>query len=158
VHGDAKAANIVFSDEAPSKLGDGQLVAGLVDFAYVGRGHPMKDIAYLLGCSAADGEAQEQAVLLAYHTELCHRLSQSNTTAAAADGDALAPDLRSLQVGLELAYADFARFMAGWGWWCSSYIAARTRRLLDQLDHGEEGHAGQFYEKAMHRAFPLHPQ
>lgn len=30
---------------------------GLVDFAYVGKAQPMKDIAYLLGCAADDGGA-----------------------------------------------------------------------------------------------------
>ena len=72
------------------------------------------------------------------------------------------PTLHSLEVGLDLAYADLARFMAGWGWWCGAYIEERAKRVLDRLDGIPEGekwteeeHGSGYYESVMLRAFPL---
>ena len=101
VHGDAKVANFCF----PESPGGG---VAAVDFQYVGGGVGVKDVAYFLG-SCYD------------ERQLCRR----------ADGwldvyfDRLAAALRRREVAIEpvvsawrrlypVAWADFARFLAGW--------------------------------------------
>lgn len=115
VHGDAKPANFCF---AP-----GGAVAA-VDFQYAGGGCGMKDVAYLLY-----GVEDTAPLLDAYFAELRSRL------AGRADADALEEEWRTLY---PIAYADFARFLAGWspGHWRSDARAQRiTRRVLDALAH-----------------------
>ncbi|MEC8191874.1 MAG: inositol monophosphatase family protein [Myxococcota bacterium] len=99
VHGDAKLANFLFSE-------DGRGVAA-VDFQYVGRGAAMKDVAYFVGSclNGPDCERQEGALLEAYFSALRAHLP------AAVDAAALEAEWRSLY---PVAWADFERFMMGW--------------------------------------------
>jgi hypothetical protein len=130
-HGDAKAANFLFS-------ADGRRVAAY-DFQYCGAGLGAKDVVYLIVSSVdgsllgagADGAAgAERALLLHYHAALRARL-RALGKARAAEGygfeSALLPHY-------ELALVDYCRFMAGWGWWgASRYAQARVQGVLARL-------------------------
>lgn len=122
VHGDAKPANFCFDPRGPT--GEGAVAA--VDFQYVGGGSGMKDVAYLL-----HGEPEPERALDVYFTHLRRAL-------------AARPDLRVDAADVEregralypIAYADFARFMAGWApsHWKRDTTAQRlTRATLRRL-------------------------
>ncbi len=97
VHGDAKPANFCF----------GAGVAA-VDFQYVGGGCGMKDVAYLLGCLApAELDRNGDRLLDTYFALLRAELEGRDDV----DGAALEAEWRALY---PLAWADFARFLAGW--------------------------------------------
>ncbi|MBX3230484.1 MAG: phosphotransferase [Labilithrix sp.] len=89
VHGDAKPANFCFAD-------DGAVAA--LDFQYAGGGCGMSDVAYLLD------EPEPGRALDAYFAHL--RAAQP-----AVDAGALEAEWRALY---PIAYADYARFLAGW--------------------------------------------
>jgi len=96
IHGDAKPANLCF--------GPGGVAA--VDFQYVGGGCGMRDVAYLLSCLPSRWcETHASAALDHYFSVLRASLP------ATADGDAVEAEWRAL---LPVAWADFARFLAGW--------------------------------------------
>ena len=98
VHGDAKVANICFSN-------DGNHVA-MVDFQYVGRGCGMRDVAYFLGSCLSDTDCEQYAdkLLAIYFAELIRHVQ-------ADDKAALESEWRALY---STAWADFHRFLAGW--------------------------------------------
>jgi hypothetical protein len=94
VHGDAKPANFCF----------GPAEAAAVDFQYVGRGPGIRDVAYLLGAlSGPELEANLDACLDLYFGHLRLRLGAA-AGPVEAEGRALFP----------IAWADYARFLAGW--------------------------------------------
>jgi len=96
VHGDAKPANFCF----------GPAGVAAVDFQYVGGGVGVKDVAYLLGClSDAELQANGDALLDRYFELLGGALS------SAIDAAAVEAEWRAL---FPTAWADFARFLAGW--------------------------------------------
>ena len=120
VHGDAKLANLCFSNA-------GDDVAA-VDFQYVGGGVGIKDVAYFLG-SALDEDAladRDEALLDTYFGHLDRALDEAGHRARA---DAVIADWRRLY---PLAWTDFYRFLAGWspGHW---KIHDYTRRLADEV-------------------------
>lgn len=102
VHGDAKIENFCFSH-------NGQRVAA-VDFQYVGGGCGIKDVAYLLdsALSPRDCSAWEQELLACYFDEL-HSALQARS--ARIDFTPLKDEWTRLY---PIAWADFARFVAGW--------------------------------------------
>lgn len=120
VHGDAKLANLCFSEEG----------VAAVDFQYVGGGVGVKDVAYFLG-SALDGAALEREAdgwVEHYFTRLEQHLTTEGHDAAAVHGEwsALLP----------LAWADFERFLDGWApdhWKRSPYARAQVRAALDMI-------------------------
>ena len=96
VHGDAKLANFLFTQDKA------QVAA--VDFQYVGRGAAMKDVAYFVG-SCLDGpecERLENELLDVYFDALRPCLPNQ------VDAPALEAEWRSLY---PVAWADFERFM-----------------------------------------------
>ncbi|KAG8468114.1 hypothetical protein KFE25_007166 [Diacronema lutheri] len=141
VHGDAEWANMLFRRDV-----DGRLVAQLYDFQFVGRAPPTKDVAYLLytATDAPYGSAEERSLVAHYHAEL--------TSVLHARGIA-PPGLAAFEQSLDVASADLARFLVGWGWWARPGLAARTRKLLDELDGGTQLSAS-LYATALAAARP----
>ena len=121
VHGDAKLANFLFSD-------DHARVAA-VDFQYVGRGAAMKDVAYFVGSclNGAECERREEELLAAYFAELRACLPPEVEAAA------LEAEWRALY---PVAWADFERFMSGWSPGhrkLTDYSDATTERAIDEV-------------------------
>ncbi len=120
VHGDAKVANICFSEDSSR--------VAMVDFQYVGKGCGMRDVAYFLGSCLDETECSRYADLLldVYFEELgkhvCADIQQ-----------ALEAEWRDLYA---IAWADFHRFLAGWmpeHKKIHRYTRAMTQRALSQL-------------------------
>ncbi|MGB0638703.1 MAG: phosphotransferase, partial [Myxococcota bacterium] len=99
VHGDAKLANFLFTN-------DHARVAA-VDFQYVGHGAAMKDVAYFVGSclSGPECERLEEELLDLYFSSLGDILPDN------VDAMALETEWRLLY---PVAWADFQRFMSGW--------------------------------------------
>jgi hypothetical protein len=77
-----------------------------------------------------DAEGGEMRLLQHYHTALCAELRRHGKTAAA---DSFPYEQLAAQV--EVALADFVRFMAGWGMWGNAeWACSRTRQTLAMLD------------------------
>jgi len=98
VHGDAKPANFCFHPTDP--------VVAAVDFQYVGGGPGCKDVVYLLG----DVDRSELQAGLEHYFEA---LEQALVAQAHPD-KIIAPLLAEWRDLLPLAWADYARFLAGW--------------------------------------------
>lgn len=95
VHGDAKAANLCF----------GPAGVAAVDFQYVGGGPGIVDVAYLLSCLPPRWRARHtDRALDTYFAALRGRLGSK--------GAAVETEWRGLY---DVAWADFARFLQGWG-------------------------------------------
>lgn len=121
VHGDAKLANFLFTEDRAR--------AAAVDFQYVGRGAAMKDVAYFVGSclSGPECERREAELLAVYFDALGARLPQE------VDAAALEAEWRALY---PVAWADFERFMQGWSpghYKLTGYSDATTERALDQV-------------------------
>lgn len=104
VHGDAKLANLCFSDD--QSLGR----LAVVDFQYVGKGVGMKDLAYLLGACLNQNDLfkYEEVILNEYFLQFKNALVHFQIEV---DFIQLQQEWRSLY---PLAWADFYRFLLGW--------------------------------------------
>ena len=129
VHGDAKLANFVFSQ-------DGKRVAA-VDFQYVGKGCGMKDVIMLLSSAVPPEECEQRCpeLLENYFTYLqkAVQLHNSNETNNPIDFHQLEKAWRALYC---LAWADFHRFLKGWSpehWKIHPYSEQLTQQALAQL-------------------------
>ncbi|KAI5815345.1 kinase-like domain-containing protein, partial [Pyronema omphalodes] len=104
VHGDLKAANIVFAK--------GYENCAVYDFQYVGAGLGVVDLVYFLGTAVDravmghDGKVQE--LLKVYWEELVGVLGEVGLGGYTED---------LMKRDLELAALDWRRFMEGWGMW-----------------------------------------
>lgn len=121
VHGDAKLANFLFSEDHAE--------VGAVDFQYVGRGAAMKDVAYFAGScmSGPECEREEAALLDVYFDALRFQLPDT------VDAEALEKEWRALY---PVAWADFERFMMGWSPGhrkLTEYSDATTERALEAI-------------------------
>jgi hypothetical protein len=99
VHGDAKLANFCFAE-------NGAVAA--VDFQYVGGGCGMKDVAYFIGSCLNETECEQyETELLAYYFSALKK---------ALDGCDINPTEleKEWRQMYPIAWADFARFLAGW--------------------------------------------
>ena len=119
VHGDAKLANFLFTQDRSA--------VAAVDFQYTGRGAAMKDVAYFIGSclTGSECERMEAAVLDVYFDALRPALS------AEIDGGALESEWRHLY---PFAWADFQRFMQGWSPGhrkLTAYSDATTQRAIE---------------------------
>lgn len=131
IHGDAKEANILWTDV-------GELA--MCDFQYCGKGPPTRDLAYFF-CSSTNPE-DEDALLQVYYEELIKLLPDTVTK----------PTFEKLQESLEVAFCDYARFMAGWGWWGND-ILRRVLAFLNRLDGGSDLGSEEAYDEAVRREF-----
>ena len=121
VHGDAKLANFLFSQDHTK--------VAAVDFQYVGRGAAMKDVAYFVGSCMSGPECQRKAsdLLEVYFSALRPCLPGQ------VDAVALESEWRELY---PLAWADFQRFMMGWSPGhrkLSDYSDATTERAINRI-------------------------
>lgn len=147
IHGDAKDANILLSKHPET----GVTVVTLCDFQYCGKGSPAKDLAYLF-CTTSIVQIrtrqQERAALEFYWQQLTQRLQATSLH------DQAPPTLAELSDSLDLAYCDFVRFMAGWGYWgSSSTVIGRVKEVLDRLDGGHDLGSENDYHKAVEREY-----
>jgi len=136
IHGDAKEANILVSKNKQSK----QTFVTLCDFQYCGMGAATKDLAYFF-CSSVSPD-DERSALEFYLQQLTNRLPN----------DVTPPTMEELHDSLELAYCDFYRFMAGWGYWGSGG-EDRVKAVLHRLDGGKDLGSEQAYDDAVRREY-----
>ncbi|ORZ38509.1 kinase-like domain-containing protein [Catenaria anguillulae PL171] len=103
VHGDAKAANVLFSESGDT--------CALVDFQYVGRGCGMRDVVYLVATSVDMARCGEYAQVIEdwYWKVLVRELAVGEHSAP--------PGLAECLDMFEVALLDWCRFMCGWGRW-----------------------------------------
>ena len=121
VHGDAKTTNFCF---APRR---GPVAA--VDFQYVGGGAGIKDVVYFFSSCLGPRECDRHAdrLLDVYFTALARHID------GATDFDDLEREWRALY---PFAWADFARFLAGWApghWRRHRYSQRLIREALRRL-------------------------
>jgi hypothetical protein len=126
-HGDLKACNM--------SLSSNPLYVTFVDFQYIGKACPAKDLAYLFCCGLdVDDdfvERQEIELLQLYIDELyANDVGRGNK--------APLPTLQGLKIALDLAYCDLYRWMLGWGIWGNSFLSERVANVF------EEGIAAKF--------------
>jgi hypothetical protein len=138
VHGDAKDANMLFYFKDSIQRKD-NLRVSMYDFQYCGKGPPTKDLAYFF-CVAAHDNSSDYVVY--YHNELLKRL----------ESGAYRPTLEELNDSLQLSYCDWARFMAGWGFWGID-ISDKVILVLDRLDGGVNLGTENAYDEAIRREY-----
>jgi hypothetical protein len=134
IHGDTKDANIL--------LLNGSSEVALYDFQYCGKGSPTRDLAYYL-CTSSDHDNEDYAKH--YYDQLVKNLSKN-------DSFFPPPTYKHFKDSLELALADFCRFMAGWGYWGDD-VKGRVKELLDRLDGGKDLGSEEAYDEAIRREF-----
>jgi len=143
-HGDAKGANIMYSQGT-----GGAPVALVYDFQYCGKASAAKDLAYFFNVEVHTSTAQQEAPLLqTYLRELSGLLEARGERP---------PSLEELQTSLEIALCDWRRFsligLGGWG--NSSVDRSRVREVLDKLDGGRPLASEEGYSEAIRVHFPL---
>lgn len=158
IHGDPKGDNLLLS-EAGAR-GE-TTTAAAYDFQYVGGGLGARDVAYFL-TAAVDPrvlEAHEDALVAAYHAALLEGLEGREgrpEDAESVDACRASYPLDALRDDLELAVADYARFMAGWGYWGNAeWAEATASRCLDRIDAGKTLDSEEAYVHAVARAYPF---
>ena len=139
VHGDTKDANILLAENGAD--------IAFCDFQYCGAGPPSKDLAYFL-CTNMVSDAEERKELVdLYFEELCQHLRENPSVT-----EKQMPTRQQLDDSLELAFCDFCRFMAGWGYWGYD-LSKQVKKTLDKIDGGKKLRSESDYEKAMERVF-----
>ncbi|KAG0621635.1 hypothetical protein M758_3G036300 [Ceratodon purpureus] len=122
IHGDCKAANILFSADSST--------CALYDFQYVGGGLGAQDLVYFIGTSI-DGailrkNGAHEELLNYYYQELKTALKLRNLNA---DKDLFT--FAVLKSQFEVALVDWMRFMAGWGRWGNAgWVESNVRSIL----------------------------
>jgi hypothetical protein len=135
VHGDAKDANMLFYHDKEQK----NLCISMYDFQYCGKSPPTKDVAYFLCVAAHDNDCKYVEY---YHEQLLKCLGPNDYR----------PTWKELNDSLQLAYCDWARFMAGWGLWGSD-ISDHVIAVLDRLDGGTDLGSEYAYREAVRKEF-----
>lgn len=122
-HGDLKACNMAMSTD-PSYV-------TFVDFQYLGKACPAKDLAYLFVCGMDIDhdfeERQESELVKLYIDEL------AANGVGGGDKNASLPTLAEMRRALDLAYCDLYRWMLGWGVWGNGFLEGRVERCLDNV-------------------------
>ena len=181
VHGDPKGDNLLLSEpgsiyssasSGSSSSGAGSpgvtpvITAAAYDFQYCGGGLGVRDVAYFL-CSAVDSRtlgAREDDLVTAYHAALLKGLRARGGGEGEDGGDggvgggssSCSYPLEALRDDLELAVADYSRFMSGWGYWGNaSWAEAKTLKCLDRIDGGKILPSEEDYVRAVARAYPF---
>lgn len=137
IHGDAKDANMLFFQNKRT----GKVCVSMYDFQYCGKAPPTKDLAYFLCVAAHDDN--DPKYLAYYHEQLLLKKTMSSHDH---------PTLQELQDSLQLAYCDWARFMAGWGFWGTD-ISHKVIVVLDRLDGGKDLGSEDAYREAVLREY-----
>lgn len=126
--------------------------AAFYDYQYCGKGCPTQDLAYFL-CATCDIENDEEELVSYYHNKLTEALLAQMTQMGQDQSSMqhVIPTLNHLKESLQVAYADYCRFMSGWGYWgtSSGQVQDRTRALLDRIDGGKDLGSEEAYERAI---------
>jgi hypothetical protein len=124
LHGDLKAANILFSGELDS--------CACYDFQYCGKGLGVVDLVYFLSTSVdarimGNPEAVER-LLDVYYQELQKQVL--------ANGDDMGGYTKEgMMQDLDMAKVDWYRFQAGWGFWSNGFASeSKVKTILARLD------------------------
>mmetsp|Transcript_21917 Transcript_21917/g.51684 ORF Transcript_21917/g.51684 Transcript_21917/m.51684 type:complete len:458 (+) Transcript_21917:201-1574(+) len=159
IHGDPKSENIMIMTTTET-LDAKKKTAAFYDFQYCGQGSPTQDLAYYF-CSTCDIDNDEDRLLSYYHERLVQELqyridsmtpsSSSSTTSY----EHVIPTLDHLKRSLDVAYADYCRFMSGWGYWgtSSSDVQRRTRSFLNKIDNGKDLKTEGAYDEAIRKVY-----
>lgn len=154
VHGDTKDANILYSSS--SEL-------AFCDFQYTGRGPPSRDLSYYFCSSHVDDLEEQTSLLDVYYQDLTKYLREKNTMVTDSSETSTTstsnqqqphtiPTRQQLDDSMELAYADYCRFMCGWGYWGYD-LSAQVKATLEKLDGGKMLQSEDDYQQAVRRVF-----
>lgn len=157
IHGDAKEANMLFIHKDGKKKcgggrnsdnGGGGITVGMYDYQYCGKAPPTVDLAYYF-CVSTSVQTTNcyKQYMQYYHQQL---LSKLNIHSVAPQHEL--PTLEALEESLELALADFQRFLCGWGSWGSD-ISSMVIKVLNRLDSGTILASEDEYRLAMLREY-----
>ncbi|VEU36399.1 unnamed protein product [Pseudo-nitzschia multistriata] len=119
-HGDLKACNMSLSRNPD--------FVTLVDFQYLGKACPAKDLAYLFVCGIDvddDFEARREDELLRLYIE------ELAANGVGDDADAPLPTMEKLKEALDLSYCDLYRWMLGWGVWGNGFLEGRVEACMN---------------------------
>lgn len=123
MHGDAKAANIMFSKDGKE--------AAMYDFQYVGKGLGVVDLVYFLGTSVERGVMRNQTTvdkLLGAYWEELERCADKKELEKMGG-------LEGLKSDLNVAIVDWWRFMAGWGEWGNGWVSdSKAREIVEKWE------------------------
>jgi Phosphotransferase enzyme family len=134
VHGDTKDENLLYDNSG---------AVAFCDFQYSGRGPPTRDLAYYFCTAHVEQEEEREELIQLYFDQLLQHLGQRHQDL---------PTRQQLDDSLELAFCDFCRFMAGWGFWGYD-LSGQVQATLDKLDGGKELETEQDYQEAVERVF-----
>jgi thiamine kinase-like enzyme len=116
IHGDPKAANMLFSDTKVS----------FVDFQFSGKSLGTIDLAHILATSADRDVLENENELLGIdYDELMFRLNERELTSAVNE---YTKDI--FLKHYNWAILDWVRFMEGWGYWGNIEYAKKSRILI----------------------------
>lgn len=101
IHGDCKAANILFSKDSSA--------CALFDFQYVGRGPAVRDVLYFFASSVPNLDVYEDELLQYYHRAIQHALKSRGMHEVAEEYDFL-----TMISHYEYCLLDYHRFLLGW--------------------------------------------
>lgn len=123
IHGDAKLANFMFSDNS----------VAAVDFQYIGFGVGIKDFMYFISSVLSSEQCYklEESLLSHYFNEL--KLATSKNTDIEIDFEELELEYRKLYA---FVWADFTRFLMGWApdhFKLHDYALEQTTKCLSLL-------------------------
>jgi thiamine kinase-like enzyme len=166
IHGDAKEANMLFIHKDGTKKkkiggdrssdGGDDITVGMYDYQYCGKAPPTVDLAYYF-CVSSSVQSTNcyREYLQYYHQQLLSKLNCCNDTRnthhSALPQHEL-PTLDALEESLELALADFQRFLCGWGQWGSDILSI-VIKVLNRLDGGTILTSEDEYRLAMLREY-----
>lgn len=127
IHGDCKAANIVFNSK--SIAGSEEVKCALYDFQYVGLGFGVQDLAYFIGTSVDRRQLQnEEELLRFYYDELMAALGRKGVEENEYTWEVMMEQW-------EWALVDWMRFMAGWGCWGNSrWVEIKVEKICGRWD------------------------
>lgn len=166
IHGDAKESNMLFIHKDVKKKkgggsrnydsgsrnydgGGGITIVGMYDYQYCGKAPPTVDLAYYFCVSTSVQTTNRyREYMQYYHQQLLSKLNCQDSEMP----QHKLPTLVELEESLELALADFQRFLCGWGSWGSD-ISLVVIRVLNRLDGGTILASEDEYRLAMLREY-----
>ena len=164
IHGDPKGDNLLLSEPNIGGNGPSGITAAAYDLQYCGGGLGVRDVAYFLA-SSVDAKVlgtREAELVAAYHAALMAGLAVrgihrgTGTIEGVGGGASGVYPLEELRDDLDVAVTDYARFMAGWGFWGNAaWAAAAATRCLDRIDGGQILASEEEYIDAIARAYPF---
>lgn len=122
IHGNPRAANIMFSDRTP------EATCVFSDFQWVGSGLCVQDLVFFLATSVDSRKLKdEEGLLAAYHAELVVALARNG---GRGDGKYT---LDVLKEQWEWALVDWMRFLGGWGCWGNAdWVIRRSKEICER--------------------------